>query len=502
MIDPEILPVVIGQVFHHSSNRLVYKGPVGDRLHITDEDGNVFTVDDEDLDGEAMPTPAWFLQEYLNGSLTIPSASNHGDRRFERLERLDMIAATLRDPPCLKRFVWAKLARAAGLRQNEEAMRTWIEAQPVPDIPDLAWTDPKSKEAVRLRRKLGRIFAKKPGARSVMMWMKKLEKGEGRIAALVNKAGRPVGHSQLPPVVDRMVQRAMDLFYEHPDKLPAAEDAAALVTRWWAAARDAGHADIGTDPPDYETVRRRIRRNETFENYERRHGRHAAVAKFSPKGESIRPSRPFETVFMDGTEFEHYTLYDENWREVAGKMKGVAAMDAFSFYKWPYAIFFGPYRSEMSVQALMNVFAPHRSTDREIDDDPTRLIFGIPSTVVFDNDRALLPPSFVTSLQQVGEVVLNGVYHPNGKSRLEVSFKHDKQRLRQIKGRVLPPRRHRDPLYDPKKEANRTKEQYRVAIEQARRDWNSTPKRELGDRSPNDVMLEHLSQIGVQRYHA
>lgn len=120
MIDPEILPVVIGQVFHHSSNRLVYKGPVGDRLHITDEDGNVFTVDDEDLDGEAMPTPAWFLQEYLDGSLTIPSSSKHEDHRFRRLEQLDLIAATLRDPPCLKRFVWAKQARAAGLRQNEE----------------------------------------------------------------------------------------------------------------------------------------------------------------------------------------------------------------------------------------------------------------------------------------------------------------------------------------------------------------------------------------------
>lgn len=118
-------------------------------------------------------------------------------------------------------------------------------------------------------------------------------------------------------------------------QVPSIEDAAALVMRWWEAARDAGHGDIGTDPPDYETVRRRIRRNETFENYERRHGRHAAIAKFSPKGESIIPSRPFETVFMDGTEFEHYTLYSDAWKEVAGKMKGVAAMDAFSLYKWP-----------------------------------------------------------------------------------------------------------------------------------------------------------------------
>lgn len=502
MIDATILPVAVGQVFHWVSDRLVFQGAVGDRLHITDDDGNVFTIDDEELDGEAMPKTSWFLREYLNGNITIPSASGRENNRFERLERLDLMAATLRDPPCLKRFVWAKEACAAGLGQNEKAVGAWIVAQPIPAIPALAWTNGTSNEAIELNRKLARTFASKPGARSVMEWMKKLKAAGGRISTLVNKAGRPLGHSQLPSKVDLLVERASDLFYERPEALPTIEDAAALVARLWKLAKDEGVEALGDEPPDYESIRRRIRRKETFENYERRYGRAAAVAKFSPKGEGVEPSRPFETVFMDGTEFEHYTLYSDNWREVAGKMKGVAAMDAFSLYKWPYAVFYGPLRPEMSLQALMNVLIGPRSSCEELDDDPTRLIFGIPSTVVYDNDRALLPPSLSTSLMRLGQILLNGVYHPNGKSPLEVSFKHDKQRLRTIKGRVLLPAHHRDPRYDPKKEANLTKEQYRVAVERARRDWNRTPKRVLGDRSPNDVMLEYLKHVGVQRYHA
>ena len=502
MISSTILPVVEGQIFVRLGSRYVFRGVVGERLHCTSDSGEVLIIDDENLDAQAMPTPAWFLQEYINGDIVIPPTSKSEEARFARLERLDILASTIRDPRCLWRYTWATSAKAAGLKQNEAAMRAWIAKSKLPEIPALAWQKPSSDQARALNKKLARIFSVKPAPRSLMVWMKKLDDGAGRIAALINKAGRPLGHSQLPSIVDQMVDCVAQRFYDEPDKLPTIEDAAALAKYWWDISEAEGHPDIGGAAPEYETVRRRVRRKENFENYAKRYGRAAALAKFAPKGEPIPVSQPFELVFMDGVEFEHYTLYSDEWREVAGKMKGVAAMDAYSLFKWPYAIFYGPYRPQMSAQALMNVLVGQRADEADLEADPSKLIFGIPATVSYDNDKALLPPSLVTALSQQHEIVLNGVYHPNGKSALEGSFRHDKGRLKHIKGRVLAPSKGRDPRYDPKKEANLTKEQYRVEVERARLNWNRTGKRRLGGRSPNEVMLDYLTKVGVQRYHA
>jgi hypothetical protein len=45
-----------------------------------------------------------------------------------------------------------------------------------------------------------------------------------------------------------------------------------------------------------------------------------------------------------------------------------------------------------------------------------------------------------------------------------------------------------------------TAAQFEIEVERARLEWNSTPKGSLGDRSPNEVMLEYLREVGVQRY--
>ena len=491
------LPVRAGQAIRYQGAALIFHGFVGERLHLTDEAGVVFLIHDKELDSQAMPDEYWLWQEFLNGRASITAS---GELRRDRLERLDIAAAIVRDPVSLKRYNWARMARAAGLRQNQAKVQAWINATPCPAVPPVTFSVKDKLHHLTIMNKLNASFAVKPKARQLIEWMKLLQSGNG-IGAFVNKSGRPLGYSQLPPKVDLLVERVKELYWENPADFPSIEDAAAVVLRWWEMLAERGEPEIGAEPPTYETVRRRIRKSETFENYAMRYGKHAARAKFAPKGEPIPVTRPFERIYMDGVEFEHYTRYSDEWQELAGKMKGIAAMDAYSLFRWPYSIFYGPYRPEMSVEALMHVFVPSAMTAEDIEADPTTLIHGVPATIVFDNDRALLPPSLVPHLMLLGEVELLGVYHPNGKSPLEGSFKHDKQRLAEIKGRVLPPRRNKDPRYDPAKEADRTKAQYVARVEQARRDWNRTPKVSLGDRSPNDVMMEYLRTTGVQRYH-
>ena len=104
MISATILPVVEGQIFVRLGSRYVFRGVVGERLHCTLDSGEVLIIDDEDLDAQAMPTAAWFLQEYIKGDIVIPPTSKSEEVRFARLERLDILAATMRDPKCLWRY--------------------------------------------------------------------------------------------------------------------------------------------------------------------------------------------------------------------------------------------------------------------------------------------------------------------------------------------------------------------------------------------------------------
>lgn len=492
------LPIIEGQAFLYQNTRYVFHGRVGGRLHIIDDAGNVLLIEDEALDGEIMPSAHWFLQEYIRSNITIVSASQvERDKR----NRLDLAAAVVRDPVSLKRFTWGQTAVAARLPRNPHTIEAWIKKTPYPEVPDVPFCASSIDAKNAINAKLRAAFATKPSARSVIAWMNKVKKGEG-IGAFVNKAGRPEGHSQLSPKVDQLVARAAELFYDRPHNLPTMEDAAGLAEHWWRLLHEAGEADIGREPPTYETVRRRIRKNENFDNYRKRYGLFEARAKFAPKGEPIEVTRPFELIYMDGVEFQHYTRYSDEWKELADKMKAVVAMDVFSQFRWPFAVAYGPFRPSMSIEALMNVLTPKDASAEDIEADPTSLIFGVPSAIAWDNDRALLPPSIVPSLMQLGQIDLNGAYHPDAKSLLERSFRFDKERLSGFKGRVLPPRRKRDPRYDPAKDADLTKAQYVIEIERSRRLWNSTPKASLGDRSPNEVMLEYITQVGVARYHA
>lgn len=491
------LPVKIGQAFVCEGRKLILQGKVGDRLHITDQNGSVFLVLDKNLGGEALPDETWLWQEFLAGRLIVTLS---GRPQEDRRERLDVAAAVVRDPASLKRYTWARMGRAAGLKQNQQDVQRWLDNTPCPDVPPISFSTSDALHRQKVTAKLEAVFAVKPKARAVMEWMKVLKAGRG-IGAFVNKAGRPLEHSQLPPKVNSIVGRVTELYYERPEDFPSMEDAAALASMLWEKLAESGDINLGAEAPSYETIRRRIRRNETYANYLLRYGRHAAMAKFAPKGEPIPVTKPFERIFVDGTEFEHYTRYSDEWNVLAGKMKGIAAMDAYSLFRWPYAIFYGPFRPEMSIEALMHVFVPKRMLAEDIESDPTSLIHGVPATIVFDNDRALIPPSLVPNLMLLNEVELIDVYHPNGKSPLEGSFKHDKQRLEKINGQVLPPRRNKDPRYDPAKGAHLTKAQYAYRVEQARLNWNKTPKTSLGDRSPNDVMLEYFRTVGVASYN-
>lgn len=493
------LPIREGEAFHYNDSKLIFHRKVGERLLVTDQTNEVVLVYDDDLDAEAMPRVSWFLHGMMSSAIRFTSRAEDDGDRFDHLQRLDLLGAVLRDPASLWRFSWARAAKKAGLAKSEASIRNWIGATHPLAVPPLPYGGAGARSAGRIHAKLAKAFGKRPSPRTIMVWMDKLDAG-ATVSSFVNRAGRPLGHSQLPAKTNRLVERGVELYWEDRETFPNAEVCAGLIEGWWRILEGDGAEDIGADPPVYETIRRRLRATENFENYAKRYGAAAALDKFRPKGEPIEVSRPFERVYLDGTVFRHLTRYSDEFQEVAGKMRGVCAMDAFSLYKWRYAVGYGPFRGELALEALMNVFLlSQRVEAADLEADPTLLIHGVPVTVAFDNSRADLPPSSVPSLMQMCEVELIDIYHSDGKSPLEASFKHDKAYLAGLRGLVLPPGRKKDPRYKPAEEADMTKAQYEVEIERARLEWNRTPKASLGDRSPNEVMLEYIVTQGVQR---
>ncbi len=331
--------------------------------------------------------------------------------------------------------------------------------------------------------------------------MKKLTDAGGRIGALVSGSGREAGQSQLPDVVDRLVHK-WALQYWQPSsefgRLETKDAAAGRVHQEWNELKERKVPFLGVEPPSAEAVRERINSLECYSTYASRHGLAAAARKFLAKGEPVEAGRPFERIYMDGTEYRHALFYSDEYQIPAAKLKGVMAMDCFSQFVFPFPVFAGPFRAEMGLRALRGVMTPPNLSDEAQEDDPSLgLMFGLPSDILLDRDRTLIAPGTIPQiLAIVSTVELAQAYHSDAKSKLENFHKFVKRLIEYCPGQVLAPRHKYDPGYDPIKEARVTRAQYADLIEQCRLQWNATAKEALGARSPNDLMRGYLAEHG------
>lgn len=252
--------------------------------------------------------------------------------------------------------------------------------------------------------------------------------------------------------------------------------------------------NIGIEPPTMEAVRLRIRSLDGRTAEEMREGRHGAKKRFDASGEPVPTEHVLERVFMDGTEFEHACLYSDDWPIASNKMKGVFAMDAHTQYVFPGVVFAGPYRAEMGIQAALNIMVPPVVTAEEIAANPyAGMLVGLPADLMYDNDKAQLPPALVpASVTVTSSTELAPAYLHDAKSNLEVFNRFLKRKLRGVKGRIRGPSRMADPRYDPIKAAEVARAVYAQMVDDARREWNRKPRRRFGNKSPEQLMIEHL----------
>lgn len=471
-----------GHALVFEGQKITFIRHLGDQmLQILDEKGKLFKVIDYNGQ-EVMPTWFWMISTFNEGTLIDPGALNFTDNERLKLHlQMDMHACAQCDRKAPWRWTWARTALVEGMPRSE-AGQNWIDAVPIPGIP---------------HQMLGNVdvaaqFTIRPKWRALVMWMKKYELYDGRIGAFVNRSGRPDGFSQLTPGDKAFLQAGADKYWE-TKKVVNKTAAAALPTRWRQLHAAEGGTGLGEKAPSRQAMCYQINKLENADNVKRREGTWKSDKFFKGNEEPVPVTRPFERIFIDGTQNSQVCVYSDTFKIKSPQMKSVHAMCAYTRWLFPFPTFTGPYRSQMGIQALLNVFQAPKLTEEELEAEPWRaLVFGIPDLVMYDNDKAQLPPNLVPSLSVLSTTELAEPYHSDAKAKLERYFRFEKEFLSGIGGTVKGPEFLTDPRYDPLEDAELTRAQFADKKNEARLEWNAKPRRKFGWRSADDLMREYL----------
>ncbi|WP_174275549.1 hypothetical protein [uncultured Sphingomonas sp.] len=467
----KMVPVIPhGTVFNHLGTRIVFVEWIDDfvaRFVVEGTQDEYFVTDDS---VRVRPTFLWLARNFANGDVYEETAAEAalGEWRA-RFLKMDRATCLIQEPRSVLKYDLAIAALAAGKPRNAATLEAFA-AERIPDG-------------------FGPICG-----RSLIRWMSNLEDHGARIGAMRNRSGRQSGSSPLPCIADRLVHQSMALFWsvEALQKM----DANALVTTAWHGLKAQGVEDIGDKAPTKTTVINRINANECKQTWETKFGKEQADRHFVGSGEMSRGRRPFDLVFIDGTEFRQVCRFSDDAEIVCAKMKVVQLIDSFSLFAFPAPPFAGPYRSEMGMLALMNALTPPLLDDETLKSNPALVMCsGRIGRLRGDNEKAILPPTAISNLTTViGKVELAKKYGPNEKSDVEAYFGWVKGRMEGEPGTVLSPRsRRRSFRRDPMTEATMSRDSISWRYEQLRLEWNDTGHDALGGRTPNDVMLEHAA---------
>ncbi|MEA3051913.1 MAG: putative transposase [Sphingomonadales bacterium] len=477
--------IAIGDIILLGERKIRFEADLGDDdLHFTDvRTGARVRVEDPETGDLHTPTTTWLLTALKAGQI-FHARSNRAvpdDRRGD-LTQVDEDAADTIDPRSSWRRTWVREAKAARVK-SEPACDAFIAIN-------------HARIAQEYFNRKGRKY-KKPGASTLKKWILKTPKGCAP-GAHVSLAGRPKGQSQLTDAEDALVHEAALYFWA--DKGAFIVDAEAVMVRGWRALKEKGGYDLAEKRPSYEAVRLRVWSIATFTTVLTKFGRERAEKMFGAVGEPIEVHRAFQRVFVDGTELEQACLFGEGWQLPGGKMKCVAAMDAFSTFVFDPTIFAGPYREEMSIETLCRVMTPpDYLTDEQLAfHEYIGWTFAIAEAFAPDNDRTLIGPAYVPALLDLGaRLELPEVYHHDAKAPLEWWFGWLKSRLKGLPGTVLSPRHSRDIKQDPVEGAEMVAAQLVHAVRAVIWEWNTTRVERLNWRSPFEVLIASMIANGA-----
>lgn len=413
------------------------------------------------------PTIEWMREAYKQGMLYQIGLGNFDAcERQKQYEKLDPDACQDLDPKSVWRFRLAFRAAKSGINKTDEGAAIWL--------------------ADNYGLVEGDTDFPRPSPSSLRRWMRALEKRGSRTASLVSLSGRKSSTSQLEPTVDALVHRAVHWFYTRK-RATKTEAYAWLVERIAEANMS---LPIGrSEPyktPTFETLRKRIKRLRCYDTVAYMAGEKAAKKLYKGSGESIGADRVLEICFMDATTLEQTIVFDNDWQLPACKVRVVALLDCATHAILACHCYAGPNRTETSTEAILDCMVPPDVPAAMLRDYPGLAnIFGRPSAILADNEKALITPSSIPSYNEAGiSILLPPVEMPTAKAAVERFFRSLKEALATCPGTLIDPKRARDLDYDAVNSAVLTLPQLRAIVAQIVAAHNVSSTKGLEGRSP------------------
>lgn len=423
----------------------------------------------------ADPTVEWMRQAHANGELfSLGPVPQDAATRQARYLLLDQTADDARDTRTRWRYRLAWRAAACEMVKTDAAAGTWLAANYGMEKSDFEYP--------------------MPSAASLRRWVRTLGKEKHGPQSLASNAGRPKNRSQLPPVLDHAVSEAALYFYTNPHvkQIDAVSYLHALVDRINA------ELPIGTPhlaKPSNETLRKRIRKVETFDTWAAKYGRPAALAKYWGNGEPLLVDHFLEMGYMDATELEQVIVFDEGWTIPALKCRIVAIMDVLSHAIIGWHVYPGPNRAETTAQAFMHCMEHSKYSEKQVALHPELLLLhGRFAQILPDNEKALIGPETVAGYNECGTVVMPApVGMPTAKAALERFFRTLKEMLATLPGTMIDPRRSMELGHDAVKAAELTLAELRYHVARAIGDHNVSRSTGPFGRAPIEIVQDRIA---------
>ena len=426
------------------------------------------------------PTLSWMREMYRLGLLhAIDPVENREDRQG-RYALLDPDVCVDRDPRSRWKSSLANRANADGIKLTDAASASWLSAN-------------FGREATDLQ------FAK-PSASAHRRWLSKVRKLGSRPGVLVSMVGRRRGASQLDAVVDALVHEAALFYWTRPE----AEQKHAYswlddqIVALNANLKEAEHLTV----PSREALRQRIHRLRCYDTVKAKHGQKEADRLFVGSDQAITAVDLLEIGLMDATTLEQVVVFDDDWALPACRIRITALMDVKSHGITGYHVYAGPNRAETSIETIISSMTPPDVPSAILKRHPILgWMFGKYAKLLPDNEKALIGPSTIPSINEVGiDVMPAPVEMPTAKAALERFWRTLKDALRQVPGTIIDPRRAKELDIDAVDAACLTLPQLRALVAQVIAAHNSNPGRGLDGQSPAQIWQQNLRNRATREF--
>lgn len=368
---------------------------------------------------------------------------------------------------------------------------------------------PRSDQSVR--HALAKLWAmhpnevaklpRKPSPRAARRWIdERGAPGDRTLAQMISMSGRVKRRGRISLEVKSQVHLAA-LWYWSSRRWSINDGYARLQESLNKinAERQSGSPLVQLKLPSLETLRREVRRTESFETVREKYGLKAANTRFKACGSGLRAGRILQIGAMDHTLLDGVAVIDGAELIPLGRPWLTALMDVYSGCCVGFVLTFEPPSIYSVMECIKRANRGRTHLAQSASEFPDLLkIFGRFDEIVVDNGREFAGVAMEDALADVGiSLRLAPVGSPTYKAIVERFFGTLNTLLNQkLPGGVFKPELLREFGYDPQKDAVLTLTELEELIWETLTLYHITPRREEGS-PPAQLWKESAERHGI-----